>query len=295
MKNQRIQLKGVFSALFTIYDEELKVKKGAVHKLMKYHQENGLQGFYVGGNSGEGMILPVKTRMDMLEAVMEEKKDSIIISHIGAATLQDATALLNHADRCGADVISSQIPVCIPAYNDDEIVEYYRILASMTDKPLLAYINALIKGNVYEVAAQIMDIPNMAGVKMTIPNYYYFERLKTMNPDMVLLNGPDQSLLAGLVMGADGGIGTSYNILPGTVADIYNCFAQGDMERALSAQKKLNTLITSVSGKNIGHWKFFMELMGFDIGYTVAPVSKVDEVKRKEYEKVLKDIGELSL
>ena len=41
MKNCRIQLKGVYSALFTIYDEELNVKKGAVHKLMKYHQENG--------------------------------------------------------------------------------------------------------------------------------------------------------------------------------------------------------------------------------------------------------------
>ena len=74
MKNFTIQLKGVYSALFTIYDEQMNVKKNAVHKLMKYHQENGLQGFYVGGNSGEGMVLPVKTRMDMLEAVMEEKR-----------------------------------------------------------------------------------------------------------------------------------------------------------------------------------------------------------------------------
>lgn len=290
MKKQTIQLKGVYSALFTIYDEELNIKKSAVHELMKYHQENGLRGFYVGGNSGEGMVLPVKTRMDMLEAVMEEKGDSTIISHIGAATMQDAEALLKHADKCGVDVISSQIPVCIPAYNDDEIVEYYRCLSRMTDKPLLAYINGLIKGDVYEVAAQIMDIPNMLGVKMTIPNYYYFERLKTMNPDMVLLNGPDESLLAGLVMGADGGIGTSYNILPGTVADIYNYFVQGDMDKALAAQKKLNTLIASVAGKNIGHWKFFMELMGFDMGYTVAPASKVDEQKRKEYEAVLREL-----
>jgi len=290
MKNCNIQLKGVYSALFTIYDEELNIKKSAVHKLMKYHQENGLLGFYVGGNSGEGMVLPVKTRMDMLEAVMEERKDSTIISHIGAATLQDATELLKHADKCGVDVISSQIPVCIPAYNDDEIVEYYRYLSTLTDKPLLAYINGLIKGDVYDVAGQIMDIPNMIGVKMTIPNYYYFERLKTMNPDMVLLNGPDESLLAGLVMGADGGIGTSYNILPGTVADIYNYFVQGDMDKALAAQKKLNTLIASVAGKNIGHWKFFLELMGFDMGYTMAPATKVDETKWKEYEKVL---GEL--
>ena len=290
MSNQNVQLKGVYSALFTIYDEQLNIKKDAVHKLMRFHQENGLQGFYVGGNSGEGMILPVKTRMDMLETVMEEKKDSTVIAHIGAATMQDVAALVQHADQCGVDVISSQIPVNVPAYNDDEIIEYYRCLSNMTDKPLLAYVNGLIKGNVYDVASQIMGIPNMIGVKMTIPNYYYFEQLKTKMPDMVLLNGPDESLLAGLVMGADGGIGTSYNILPGTVAEIYNSFAAGDTAKALAAQKKLNHLIASVAGMNIGHWKAFMEIMGFDMGHTVAPGTAVSAEKRKVYEQVLREL-----
>ena len=123
----------------------------------------------------------------------------------------------------------------------------------------------------------------MIGVKMTIPNYYYFEQLKTKMPDMVLLNGPDESLLAGLVMGADGGIGTSYNILPGTVADIYNNFVQGNTQKALEAQKKLNHLIASVAGMN-------MEIMGFDMGHTVAPGTAVSEEKRKVYEKVLREL-----
>ena len=132
MSKQELQLKGVYSALFTIYDEQLRIQKDAVHKLMRFHQENGLRGFYVGGNSGEGMVLPVKTRMDMLEAVMEEKRGSTVIAHIGAATMQDVAALVQHADWCGVDVISSQIPVNVPAYNDDEIVEYYRCLSNMT-------------------------------------------------------------------------------------------------------------------------------------------------------------------
>ena len=290
MSNQKMQLKGVYSALFTIYDEQLNIKKDAVHKLMRFHQENGLRGFYVGGNSGEAMVLPVKTRMDMLETVMEEKKGSTVIAHIGAATMQDVTALVQHADRCGVDVISSQIPVNVPAYNDDEIIEYYRCLSNLTDKPLLAYVNGLIKGNVFDVASQIMGIPNMIGVKMTIPNYYYFEQFKTKMPDKVLLNGPDESLLAGLVMGADGGIGTSYNILPGTVAEIYDSFVKGETEKALAAQKKLNHLIASVAGMNIGHWKAFMEIMGFDMGHTVAPGTAVSPEKRKVYEQVLREL-----
>ena len=287
-KNNRFD--GVYSALFTIYDKDLNIKKQAVHKLMNYHKEAGLKGFYVGGNSGEGMILSAKTRMDMLEAAMEEKGESIIISHIGAATLQDAADLLKHADKCGVDMISSQIPVCMPAYRNEEIIEYYRYLSKLTDKPLLAYINNFISGDVYGVASKIMEIPNMVGVKMTIPNYYYFERLKTMNPEMLLLNGPDESLLAGLVMGANGGIGTSYNILPGTVADIYNSFNSGNMEKALNAQKKLNTLIASVAGKNMGHWKAFLEIMGFDMGHTELPALAPDASDMAKYEKVLREL-----
>jgi hypothetical protein len=127
----------------------------------------------------------------------------------------------------------------------------------------------------------------------SLPDYvenYYFEQFKTKMPDKVLLNGPDESLLAGLVMGADGGIGTSYNILPGTVAEIYDSFVKGDTEKALAAQKKLNHLIASVAGMNIGHWKAFMEIMGFDMGHTVAPGTAVSPEKRKVYEQVLREL-----
>jgi dihydrodipicolinate synthase/N-acetylneuraminate lyase len=74
------------------------------------------------------------------------------------------------------------------------------------------------------------------------------------------------------------------------VADIYNSFVQGDTQKALAAQKKLNHLIASVAGMNIGHWKFFMELMGFDMGHTVAPATQPTDAQRKKYEQVLKEL-----
>ena len=58
--------KGVFSALYSIYDEEMNVKENSVKKMMDYQLENGLNGFYVCGNTGECSVLPEKTRRQML-------------------------------------------------------------------------------------------------------------------------------------------------------------------------------------------------------------------------------------
>ena len=43
-----IKFNGIYSALFSIYDENMNVKSNSVKQLMEYNQKNGLQGFYVG-------------------------------------------------------------------------------------------------------------------------------------------------------------------------------------------------------------------------------------------------------
>ena len=51
-------------------------KKEAVEKLVNYHLDNGLKGFYVCGATGECNVLPAKTRKQMLETVIEANKGS---------------------------------------------------------------------------------------------------------------------------------------------------------------------------------------------------------------------------
>ena len=49
-------LEGVYSALFSVYDENLNVKKDTVEKMINYQLENGIKGFYVGGATGECVV-----------------------------------------------------------------------------------------------------------------------------------------------------------------------------------------------------------------------------------------------
>ena len=147
---------GMYSALFSIYDENMKVKKDSVRALMEYNQKNGLAGFYVGGATGECVVLPNRTRIEMLETAVENKKDSKIIAHIGAGHWEDTKELLLHASKLDIDCVASLPPALMAYYTEEETINYYKEIASLTDKPVMAYIQAFYTGNIVNLAKKLL-------------------------------------------------------------------------------------------------------------------------------------------
>ncbi len=287
MKN--ILFEGVYSATFAIYDKNLDVMKNSVKKLIDFNLKNGVKGFYVGGNTGECTVLPNKTRKQMLEAVKEFSHEGTeIMAHIGAGHLEDAVDLVNHANQIGVDAIASLPPALTSYYNPEEIIEYYKYISSISNSPVLAYVTPVLTCDVVWFAEKIMEIDNVIGLKVSIPDYYAFEKIKNVNGgDINILNGPDQCMLAGLAMGADGAVGTTYNLMPKTSCAIYDCFKKGDIEGARKKQKLLNRCIDTLLGNNLATWKEVLKMIDIDPGYTVAPTIMPSEEKFAEIAKIL--------
>ena len=292
MEKNNVLFKGIYSATFSIYDKEMNVIKPSVEQLIDYNIKNGVQGFYVGGNTGECTVLPNKTRIQMLETVKENAKDAAIIAHIGAGHLDDTTELLEHANSVGVDAISSLPPSLTSYYQPAEIIEYYKYLAQKSKSPVLAYVTPVLTCDPIWFAQEIMKIDNMAGVKLTIPNYYVFEKMKLVNNGNInVLNGPDECMLPGLIMGADGAIGTTYNLMPKTACAIYNHFANGNINEAQKNQHKLNRLIDTLIGNSLSIWKSVLTVLGIDTGYTVAPGITPSNERVKEIVNKLESFG----
>lgn len=284
-------LEGVYSALFSVYDENLNVKKETVKKLVDYHLNNGIKGFYVGGATGECVVLPAKTRKQMLEASVEANNGrGQIIAHIGAGHFDETMALLEHANNMDIQAVSSLPPSLMGYYCSNEIVDYYKILAEKSKHPVYAYINpyvaSVLSANLAGFAQEMASIDNMAGLKISIADYYTFGKITASVGDKLnILNGPDECMICGLSVGADGAIGTTYNIAPKLSVEIYDKFKSNDMVGALKAQRKLNDIIGIALGGNMSRWKDIMELIGFDMGYTVCPArlqTKEEKSKLKE-------------
>ena len=122
-----IKFKGVYSAIFSVYDKKLSVKKETVRKLVDYQLNGGLKGFYVCGNTGECTVLPENTRKEMLETVVEANNGrGQIIAHVGAGHFDETKRLLEHANNLPIDAVASLPPSLTSYYSMQETLEYYR-------------------------------------------------------------------------------------------------------------------------------------------------------------------------
>lgn len=290
----KIIFKGIMPALVTPMDENEKLIRPVVGQLMDYQLSRGVDGFYVGGATGEGPIIPAATRMELCEAAIEANRGrGKIIVHIGGPNFSDVKELVKHAAACGADGISAMAPNAYFGHSDRELIDYYKRIASMTDKPLLVYVTPLMLGNnLTSVFTELMEVENIAGLKFTQYNYYLMTLLKMINGGNInIINGPDEMLLCGLSMGADGGIGSTYNVMPERFAALYKAFREGDTERAREIQFGINRVIRVIlefgSGAVLANVKDALKLMGFGVGECAYPMACADAAGLAEMKKQL--------
>jgi len=293
----RILFKGIFPALITPLNADGTVRTQAVAPIMKWMLSQQVNGFYVLGGTGEGAVLAEKERMRMAEAAADvlqgtEKK---LILHVGAADSREAQRLAAHAASIGADAISSVYPNFFCHYTADEAVDYYQSLIEASGLPMLCYCTPMIQGvDVVRFVEKLMKVDGVIGVKYTFPNYFHMQQIKQLNSGNInVINGPDETLLCGLCMGADGGIGTTYNLMPDRFVRLYEAFQNGDLPAAIREQVSINRVISVVLQHGlIPSVKLGLESMGFDVGPAAFPARRYTAEQR---EVILRDLREAGL
>ena len=289
---------GICSALFSVYDEQMNVKTESVAKMVEYQLANGIRGFYVGGNTGECTVLPAKTRKQMLETVVAVNNGrGKIMAHIGAGHFDEVMDLLAHANAQKIDAVSSLPPTLSSYYDHKDTIEYYKALAKESRYPVYAYVTPVTMqhSDLYSFAKELSEIDNIAGLKITIPDYFRFALVNQIDGGRLnTLNGPDETLLSALAVGADGAIGTTYNIIPKVAVGVYDSFRQGDMKKALDYQNQLNLFIQTMfrfaKGRGTAFWKACLTLLGCDMGHVVFPGSRVEREDLQELKELLTEI-----
>ena len=121
-------------------------------------------------------------------------------------------------------------------------MDYYTRLAGETNLPLLMYATQkTVALDVNGIIDRLLAVPNIVGAKDTRANYYKMWQLKQLNGgDVNVINGPDETLICGLMMGADGGIGSTYNVMPRWFSELFKAFRAGKIDEARAIQTKIN-------------------------------------------------------
>ena len=273
---------GIIPAFYACYDANGAINPTAVREMTRWFIEQGVQGLYVGGSSGECIYQSKEDRKVTLENVMAEAKGKLtIIAHVACNNTADSQELAAHAESLGVDAIAAIPPIYfkLPPH---AIAKYWNDISDAA--PNTDFV--------------IYNIPQLAGVALTIPLLKEMLKnprvigVKNSSPatqdiqmfadeGCIVFNGPDEQLISGLVMGAIGGIGGTYGAMPKLYVELYRCVKAGEMAKALEIQNDCCRIIYKLCS---GHGNMYgmiketlRKLGGPDCGSVRAPLAELVE------------------
>jgi len=275
------RIKGLVAAPFTPFKKDGEVNMAVIEKLAASLVANKVAGAFVCGTTGEGVSMTVAERMKVAAQwqACTEKKLRVIV-HVGHTSLGDCRALAAHAQKIGASAVGCMAPFCFKPTKAEDLVAFCaEVAAAAPDLPFYYYHIPCVTGvtiSAFDFLQSAADrIPNLAGIKFTHENLMdYASCVRWEGGRFDVLFGRDEMLLAGLAVGAEGAIGSTYNYAAPIYHRIIKAFKKGDLALAQAEQARANAMIAVLIryGGMPPAGKAFMRAIGLDCGKVRLPL-----------------------
>lgn len=266
-------IKGIVPACITPFNDDNSVNYDMVKTLVDHYIDVGVGGLFINGSSAEFLTLTDDERKKLAEAFMSATAGRVpVVVHVGSRDLSSATELAGHAESIGADAIATLPPIDRAASTLDDDFAWYKAVGAASKLPLYVYLRSDMGTSEVrpkEFLDRMQDVPTFAGIKYGASNFHIAQGIKQQTENRInVLTGPDELLLAGLVMGSDGAIGTTYNAFPGHAVAIYKSHQVGDLQTAEKLQAQLGELIDALidEGVVLAGTKAIMREQGLAVG-----------------------------
>ena len=238
---------GVIPAFYACYDESGAVSADRTRALARHLVNKGVKGLYVGGSSGECIYLEKEERMAILEAVMAEVKGRCtVIAHVACNNTAESCQLARHAENLGVDAIAAIPPIYfhLPDY---AIAAYWNdISAAAPHTDFIIYNIPQLAGTALTLPLlrKMRQNPRVVGVKNSSMPTQDIQMFKSEGGEgFVVFNGPDEQFVAGRAIGADGGIGGTYAVMPELYLKMDEHLRAGQVDEAREVQYAANEII----------------------------------------------------
>lgn len=275
--------RGVIPAFYACYDENGEISGERTEALAEHFLKKGVKGLYVNGSSGECIYQSVEDRKKVLEHVMKAVGGKLtIIAHVACNNTKDSVELAAHAEKLGVDAIAA-IPPIYFHLPDHAIAAYWNdISAAAPHTDFVIYNIPQLAGVALSPALfqKMRENPNVIGVKnssMPVQDIQIFKALG--GEDSIVFNGPDEQFVGGRLMGADGGIGGTYGVMPELFLKMDEYIRKGQAEKATPIQYAVDEIISALCSGHGSMYAIIKEVLkkreGLDIGGVRKPQAAV--------------------
>ena len=241
-----VNSRGVMAALLTPFDGQQKLDKESLRRLVRFNLRQGVDGLYVGGSTGEAFVQSGTERQEVLEIVAEEAKGKMtLIAHVGCVSTLESQQLARAAVGYGYDAVSAVTPFYYPFSFEEHCAHYQAIIESADGLPMVVYNIPALSGVklTLDQINTLVTLPGVGALKQTSGDLFQMEQIRRAHPDLVLYNGYDEIFASGLLAGADGGIGSTYNIMGWRYQGMVAALKVGDVAKAQQLQCECNKVI----------------------------------------------------
>lgn len=280
--------RGIIPAFYACYDEEGNVSGERVQALTQHFIDKGVKGVYVNGSSGECIYQSVEERKLIIENVMAVAKGKLtVINHVACNNTKDSVELAKHSESVGVDAIASIPPIYfrLPEYS---ISAYWNAISDAApNTDFVIYNIPQLAGTALTMSlfAEMMKNSRVIAVKNSSMPTQDIQMFKSAGlaakDDFVVFNGPDEQFVAGRAIGADGGIGGTYGVMPELFLKLNELVEAGEKGQACELQYAINEIIYKMCSSRANMYAVAKEILrtndNVNIGGVREPLENLQE------------------
>lgn len=288
------KFEGIYTALVTPFDSNGKINASALQKLVDRNLNDGADGFYVAGSTGESYLLSADERKYLTDAVCEavDGRGDVIVN-IGMFATEHSVCLAKHAERQPVAAISSVPPFYFP-FSMDEYVRYYTDLADAVDLPVILYNIPAMSGVTFSLdhIEKLFRHQKICGIKHTSYDLFSLQQMKSLYPEKSIFIGHDEIYLSALSVGVNAGIGSTYNIMANKFVKMNQYFKDQKMDEALKLQNEINEIVAVLCKVGVFKGvKAILKMQGIDCGLCRKPFLPLEEDQLRELQMIAEKNG----
>lgn len=283
----------VLTAIVTPFREDGSVDFHRFATLAHHLVENGSDGLVVTGTTGESPTLSEDERLELYRVAVGAVGDrATVIAGTGTYSTAESMHFTEKAHHIGVDGFL----VVTPYYNKPPqrgIVEHFRAVASMSDKPVIVYnIPGRVVINIEPATiAQLSEIDNVVAVKQANDDLHQ-ARFIVEEAGLDLYAGDDNLIYPFLELGGVGGVCVHTHVVGPRVKEMIRLHKAGDHVEARRIDEDLEAAydLLKVVVNPIAI-KAALNLLGHEVGGLRLPLVEATDEETAQVRACLERLG----
>lgn len=213
----------------------------AAQSLARYYRDAGIRGLVLFGSTGEGNLLSVSEKTEMVDAIRADPHALPLVFGVGGVDTRGVIATMRRLDRL-APVAWLAPPPYYLCPSQAGMLWHYRQLSWATRTPIVLYNVPRRTGCALTVESveALAQLANVVAIKECDPVALSVLQARGTLP---ALCGEDGALLDHLLAGGRGAIPACAHVLPERYVDLFECVRTGRHDEARARFDALRPLI----------------------------------------------------